>query len=209
MPARSLFRSPTLAVLLVLVLVQTGCRNKSAPETTAPQGFVAVRDADAGFAIAVPADWIQIPLPQDLDKFDEQARELSAKNDNLGPAIVQARQLLQFGGVLMAVSPDGNSRVNLTIDKTREKSLDEIATSTVKSLKDNGATDLNQENTTTAAGEAVKLTFRYPLPGRGEETVIADEVQYYGLRKGKSYVITVINGSADLANAVAASFRLR
>jgi hypothetical protein len=198
-----------LAVAVLVLLSGAACRDKSAPETTAPPGFVAVRDSKSGFAVAVPSDWTQIPLPQDIEIFDRRAQELSLSNPNLGPAIIQARQLLQYGGKVMAVSPDGNSIVNVTGDKAKEKSLTEIGRSTAKSLEENGATELVQEQASTGAGPALKFRFKYPLAGKGDTITMADEVQYYLLEGGRSWVITVINGSNDLADAVAQSFRLR
>ena len=214
MPARSVRgnRAPLTAAALTValaVVLATGCSKKTAPETVAPAGFVAVRDAGAGFAVAVPADWVQIPLTEDLDKFDETSRDLIAKNTELIPAINQARQLAQSGGELMAVSADGRSRINLTIFKAPEDSLEEIARTTVPRLEQDGATEVQQSQAPTGAGNALKLTFKYPLPGRGEEVTIANEVQYYLLKGGKSYVITVINASAEIVQAVADSFRIR
>jgi hypothetical protein len=203
-------RPVALTVVLSVVLLAGGCRDKSAPETVVPAGFVAVRDASSGFAVAVPADWIQIPLPTgDLDEFDEKSRALLARYEGLGPAINSARQILQSGGKLMAVTPDGSSRINLTIDKADEKSLEEITQKTTRLLQENGATDLQQSPATTGAGPAVKMTFKYPIPARGNETVVADEVQYYLLRGKKSIVLTVINTPPDVAEAVAGSLRLR
>ncbi|MEW6154428.1 MAG: hypothetical protein AB1673_10635 [Actinomycetota bacterium] len=204
--------SATLRVALALAvaaLVLTGCRDKSAPDTVVPAGFVAVRDADAGFAMGVPAEWLQIPLPRNLDVFNEESRKLLAVNTDLLPAINQARQVLQYGGKLMAVSADGRSRVNLTIDKAQEKDLEEIARLAVPLLEEGGATNVRQEPGTTGAGPALKLTFNYPLPARGDTVEIADEVQYYVLHKGNSVVITVINGSAELAQTIADTLRLR
>ncbi len=197
-----------LSLALIGVLTVTAC-SKEAPQTTVPAGLVAVRSAEAGFALGVPSDWVQIPLPQDLDKFDKNAIGLTNRNPRLAPAIVQARQLLQYGGKVMAVSPDGGSVVNLTIDKTKEKTLDEVAKNTVPNLEQNGASDVRQERATLPAGPAIRLTFRYPIEGQNHETVVADEVQYYVLHKGKSVVLTVINGQGDLANTVAATLRLR
>lgn len=198
----------SLALVVAALAMTAGCK-KTAPETTAPAGYVAVRDAKAGFAVAIPGDWIQIPLPQDIEIFDKKARDLQSKNANLGPAVIQARQLLQYGGKLFAVSPDGNSIVNVTADKTKEKTLAQIGQATTKSLQENGATDLAQEQTTTGAGPALKLTFKYPTQGKGDVTVVADEVQFYVLHSKKSWVITVISGAADIANTVAQTFKLR
>jgi len=206
MSARTL-GSTVLTVLLAVVAA--GCADKSAPETVAPAGFVAVRDAGAGFAVAVPADWIQIPLTNDLDDFDEKSRGLIASNEALIPAINQARQLAQSGGELMAVTADGRSRINLTVFKAPEDSLEEIARETVPRLEAEGATEIQQSQAPTGAGTALRITFKYPLPGRGEEVSIANEVQYYLLKGGKSYVITIINGSAEVVQAVADSLRIR
>jgi hypothetical protein len=195
-------------VALVLAVAATGC-NKKAPDTTVPAGFVAVRDADDGFAIGVPADWVRIPLPQDLDKFDKNAIGITNQHPRLAPAIVQARQLLQYGGKLMAVSDDGNSIVNLTTDKTKEKTLAEVAKNTVPTLETNGATEMAQEQTNLPVGPALKLTFKYPIQGQNDQTVTAQEVQYYVLHRGKSLVLTIINGPGDLPATVAGTLRLR
>jgi hypothetical protein len=202
-------RCPALAIgLVVATLTLAGC-SKEAPETTVPAGFVAVRDASTGFAVGIPSDWTRIPLPQDLDRFDRTAITLTDRNPRLAPAIIQARQLLQFGGKLMAVSPDGGSIINITSDETKEKTLAEVARNTVPSLEMNGATQVAQEETSIPAGRALRLTFKYPLEGQNHEQVIADEVQYYVLKGGKSFVLTIINGQGDLPATVARTLRLR
>ena len=194
----------TLATLLLLA----ACSQKTAPQTVAPAGFTAVRDADSGFAIAYPSEWIRIPLSDNLDEFDEKSRDLIATNVNLLPAINQARQIAQYGGKLMAVSPDGNTRINLTVDKAKEKNLEEVAKAVIPLLQEGGAQAVQQEQSRTGAGAALKLTFIYPLPGRGNETVPANEVQYYVIHEGKSFVITLINSTPEIAQSVADSFRL-
>ena len=202
-------RALTAALLLAIVVALPACRDKAAPQTTAPAGFVVVRDASAGFAMAVPADWQQVPLPGDLDEFDRKASDLQARNPRIAPAIVQARQLLQSGGRVMAVSPDGASVLNLTVDRADEKNLTEVARVTTAKLQEAGATDLVQEQTTTGAGPALKLTFKLPVEGQGGTTVTANETQYFVLHDGKSFVITLQNGTPEIANTVAASLRLR
>ena len=197
------------ALSLAMVLGLPACRDKAAPETTAPAGFVVVRDASAGFALAVPSDWQQVPLPGDLDQFDRKASELQGRNPRIAPAIVQARQLLQSGGRLMAVSPDGASVLNLTVDRADEKNLAEVGRVVPAKLQEAGATDIAQEQTTTGAGPALKLTFKLSVEGQGGSSVVANETQYFVLHKGKSFVITLQNGTPDIANAVAASLRLR
>lgn len=202
-------RSVIVALSLTVALGLPACRDKAAPQTTAPAGFVVVRDASAGFALAVPADWQQVPLPSDLDEFDRKASELSGRNPRLAPAIVQARQLLQSGGRVMAISPDGASVLNLTVDRADEKSLAEVARVTTPKLQEAGATDVAHTETTTGAGRALKLTFKLPVEGQGGETVVANETQYIVLKGGKSFVITLQNGTPEIADTVAASLRVR
>ena len=209
MLARKVRPVPSLAVLFAALLPLTACSDKKAPDTTAPAGFTVVKDNGAGFAVAIPADWIQIPLLSNIDAFDKKARELQSKNPTIGPAVIQARQLAQSGGKLMAVTADGKSIVNLTADKTKEKTLAQVGTAVSKSLIDNGASELNQEQSTTGAGPALRLTFKYPIPGDSDKPIIANEVQYYVLKGGRSYVLTFINPPADLPAAVATTFKLR
>ncbi len=209
MLARKVRPVPSLVVAFAALLTLTGCSDKKAPDTTAPPGFTVAKDDGAGFAMAVPADWVQIPLLQDIDAFDRQARELQGQNRNLGPAILQARQLAQSGGKLMAVSADGKSIINLTVDKSDEKNLTEVATAVRKSLEDNGATELSEAQATTGAGAALRLTFRYPIAGGSDTPTIADEVQYYVLKGGKSYVLTFINPPQGHPEAVAGSLKIR
>jgi hypothetical protein len=209
-PARTRFASLAVGIAFVALMVSlAACGDEEAPNTVAPSGFVVVRDASAGFAIAVPADWQQVSLKGNLDRFDREAFELTGRNPNLGPAIVQARQLLQFGGKLMAVSQDGRSLVNLTVDKADEDTLDEVAQVTSAKLTEAGATNMAQERTTTGAGPALKLTFRLRIEAPGGTEMDAEETQFVVLRDGKSYVITVQNGTPDITSAVASSFRLR
>lgn len=208
-PPRGPLRSPLVGITLLVLLTAVSCSKKTAPETTAPSGFVVVRNAGAGFAVAVPRGWQQVPLPGDLDEFDKKAGELTGRNPKLGPAVVQARQLLQQGGKLMAVSPDGTSIMNLTVDKADEKTLAEIGRVTTAALQEGGATNIAQEQTTSGAGPALKLTFRYPIEGPGGTMVEADEIQYFVLHEGKSFVITLINSPPDVAAAIAGSLRLR
>ncbi|MFP5319763.1 MAG: hypothetical protein ACLGI2_15895 [Acidimicrobiia bacterium] len=207
-PTRARLRAH-LAAAAALAVVLAGCSDKSAPDTTAPAGYKVVRNASTGFALAVPADWIEIHLTQDLDEFDERARAQTQRNDALTPAINSARQIAQSGGKFMAVSPDGNARVNLTVDEAQEETLDELAAAIVPVLQESGATEVRQDRATTGAGDALRLSFKFPLPGRGQETVVADEVQYYVIHDDKTFVLTVINGPPDLSESVAGSLRLR
>lgn len=202
---------PLVAALLVLLFAAGACRNLTAPATEVPPGFVQVSHHDSGVTLAVPGEWIQIPMPKNSNvaRFNETATDLILRDPRLVPAVNQARQVLQSGGKAFAVSEDGQMRVNVTVDKTKEKTLDQLAANVVESLEQGGAIDLVQARAPTGVGEALKLTFKFPIDAAGNETVLADEVQYYVLHDGKSYVLTVINGPPDLPDTVARSLRLR
>jgi len=208
-PTRARLRARIFAAAVAAPLVLAACSDKSAPDTTAPAGFKVVRNAGTGFALAVPSDWLEIHLTQDLDEFDKRARAQTQRNDALIPAVNSARQIAQSGGKFMAVSPDGSARVNLTVDKAREETLEELAAAIVPVLEENGGTEVRQEQATTGAGPGLRLRFKFPLPGRDNELVIADEDQYYVINDGKTFVLTVINGAPDLGGNVAGSLRLR
>ena len=209
MLARKVRPVPSLVAALAALLALTACSDKKAPDTTAPAGYSVVKDDGAGFAVAVPSDWIQIPLLDSIDEFDKRAQQLQAQNRAIGPAVILARQLSQSGGELLAVSADGKSLVNLTVDKTKEKTLDQIGATVSKSLAANGATDIAQAPATTGAGPAVRLTFKYPFPETAENPQLANEVQYIVLKGGRSYVLTFINPPNEVPEAVAGSFKLR
>lgn len=208
-PTRARLRARFIAAAVAVPLVLAGCSDKSAPNTTAPAGFKVVRNAGTGFALAVPSDWVEIHLTQDLDDFDDRARAQTQRNDALIPAVNSARQIAQSGGKFMAVSPDGNARVNLTVDDAQEETLDELATAIVPVLEESGATEVRQDRAETGAGPALRLAFKFPLPGRANETMVADEIQYYVIHDDKTFVLTVINGAPDLGQSVAGSLRLR
>ena len=208
-PTRARLRVRFVAAAVAAPLVLAACSDKSAPNTTAPAGFKVVRNAGTGFALAVPSDWIEIHLTQDLDDFDKRSRAQIQRNEALIPAVNSARQIAQSGGKFMAVSPDGNARVNLTVDEAQEETLDELAGAIVPVLEESGATDVRQDRADTGAGPALRLMFKFPLPGRNNDVVVADEVQYYVIHDDKTFVLTVINGGVDLGDSVAGSLRLR
>lgn len=200
-----------MAPIILLSVALTACSNgKSAPSTTAPPGFTVMSSAKDGFALAVPSDWTAIPLSESPVVFDKDANRLRLANPKLASILNQARVLGQSGGKFMAVTPDGTGNVNLTVDKPKEKTLDEIVTNAVAALKspDNGATNIAQERTTLAGKPAMKLTFRIPVI-TDAGTIPTDEIQHYLLQDKSAYILTVAAVPADVAAAIASSLRLR
>jgi len=182
--------------------------DKAAPTTTAPQGFSVMSSAKAGFALAVPSDWTAIPLNNSPAVFDKDANRIRSGNPKLASILNQARVLGQSGGIFMAVTPDGAGNANLTADKPKEKTIQDIVTASVAGLKDLGATNVAQTPATLAGKPAVKVTFRLPVE-TDAGTVPTDEIQHYMLDGKKAYILTVAATPADVAEAIASSLRLR
>jgi hypothetical protein len=197
------------AALSVLFLTLVGCGSDSAaPTTTAPDGFTVVSDAKEGYAVAVPADWTRIPLSNNPAVFDKDANALRLANPKLASILNQARVLGQSGGKFMAVTPDGTGSANLTVDKPKEKTLDEIVRNSVAALQNLQATNIAQEPTTLSGKPAVKVTFRLPVDTDAGR-IPTDEVQHYLLDGKKAYILSVLATPAPVASAIASSLRLR
>ncbi|HEX7277439.1 MAG TPA: hypothetical protein VF244_08710 [Acidimicrobiales bacterium] len=200
---------PALAAVIVPLVLLAGCgSDPKAPDTEAPAGFTVFKEDDAGFAIAVPANWQEIEMTEELSEFNSKANELRRQNPNLSTAIVLARIVAQAGGKLFAVDPEGTSSMNLTVGKAREKSLDEVMATIRPALTKAGATDLSEEGVNLPAGPAMRLRFKSPLQ-TDDGQVILDEVQYYLLKDGKLTILTVASPDSALAATVAETLRIR
>jgi len=197
------------AVAILLLLAGVACSSKpTAPSTTAPAGYTVMSDAKEGFAVAVPSDWTRIPLSLNPDVFNKNANALRLANPKLASILNQARVLGQSGGKFMAVTPDGTGSVNLTADKPKEKTVEEIVTNSVTGLKNFGATNIAQEPSTLAGKPAVKVTFRLPVE-TDAGTVPTDEIQHYLLQDKKAFILTVSAVPPEVAAAISDSLRLR
>ena len=201
--------TPAAAVALILMFTTVACGgDEKAPETTAPAGFTVASSDKEGFALAVPSDWTQIPLVVNPADFDKTANALRLENPKLASILNQARVLGQAGGKFMAVAKDGVANVNLTVDKPKEKTVEEIVTNSIEELKKFQATGFNQEPATLNGKPAIKLTFRLPVE-TDDGTVPTDEVQYYLLDDNKAYILTVAAASPEVASAISDSLRIR
>lgn len=192
---------------MILTLVACGDDPK-APTIAAPAGYTVAANDKEGFALAVPSDWTVIPLSINPADFDPEANRLRLANPALASILNQARKLGQSGGLFMAVTPDGKGSVNLTADKPKEKSLDEVVTASVAGLTDFGATNIAREPATLSGKPAVKLAFRIPVE-TDDGTVPTDEVQHYLLEGGRAFILTVAAAPAEVASAIAGSFKVR
>ncbi len=192
---------------MALVLGACGDDPK-APATTAPEGFTVMSDDKEGFALAVPSDWTRIPLSGDPDVFNKTANTLRLANPKLASILNQARILGQSGGKFMAVRPDGEASVNLTVDNPKEMTLEEIVRNSIAALQTFQATNIQQENTTLAGKPAIKLTFRIPVE-TDNGLVPTDETQHYILDGDKAYILSILAAPPEVTSAMVSSFRLR
>ena len=195
--------------VVVMALVSVACSgDKKAPTTTAPAGFSVMSDAKEGFALAVPSDWTRIPLTPKVNDFNQTANTLRLQNPKLASILNQARLLGQSGGKFMAVNKEGEASVNLTVDKPKEKNLDEIVRNSVAGLSNVQATNIKQEAGTLDGKPSVKLTFRLPVE-TDAGVVQTDEVQHYLLVHKKAYILSLLATPPNVADTVASSLRLR
>jgi hypothetical protein len=196
-------------MMCVLAVALVACSDdKKAPTTTAPAGFTVMSDADEGFALAVPSDWTAIPLSNNPAEFDQDANRLRAENPKLASILNQARVLGQSGGIFMAVTPDGTGSVNLTADKPKEKTLEEIVRASVTALEGIGASNIRRESSTLDGKPSMKVSLRVPVQTDAGE-IPTDEVQHYLLEDGKAFILTVAAAPAPVGDAIAASLRIR
>jgi len=197
-----------LAVALGLLVGPACGGTPPAPTTTGPPGYQVLSDAPFGFAVAVPSGWIRIPLSTDPDVFDSKANALRSEHPGLAEAIVLARIIANASGQLMAAAPDGGASVNLTAAKAPEKDLDDASRKIIAAHLQNGATEPVAARLTVAGEPALRLTFKAPVE-TDEGTVTTEEVQFIFLREGSAYILTVMNAGPEVADAIAASLRLR
>jgi hypothetical protein len=196
------------AALCLMVLAMAACSDPKAPTITPPAGYTAASNDKAGFAVAVPADWTQIPLAVNPADFDKDANALRLANPKLASILNQARVLGQSGGLFMAVAKDGVANVNLTADKPDQKTVEAVVTASVEALKGVQATNFAQEAATLSGKPAIRLAFRIPV-ATDAGTVPTESIQYYMLDNGKAYILTVAAASAEVASTVAGSFKVR
>ncbi|HEV2759662.1 MAG TPA: hypothetical protein VGV86_08870, partial [Acidimicrobiales bacterium] len=102
----------------------------------------------------------------------------------------------------------GVANVNLTADKPKEKTVDEIVTNSIEGLKSFEASNIAQEQATLSGKPAVRLSFRLPVD-TDEGRIPTDEIQHYLLEDEKAYILTVAAAPPPVASAIAGSLRLR
>ena len=184
-----------LAVVGLGLLV--GCAREDGPDQLTapppPAGFSRV--VGTGFTIDMPAAWRQPAL--DAAAFDQTASALRQQNPQLARAVEEARTAARSGGGVFAIDPADGSTVNLIVTATDGRKLDAVVAQAAAELRQVGAESLRQETVALAGHPAARL--RFTLPVRGESgTVAVPEVQYYVVRAGRLYILTLFGTSPSL-----------
>ena len=190
-------------VALGSLALLAGCSSeKQPPKTTAPAGFTVYGDGKNGFAIAYPSEWRRVPLADDLDVYNRTANSMRLENPKLADALVIGRSVALSGGAFMAVDNEGTSIANLTVDKAKEKTVEEVARKVTEALLAKGATEVTATNVTVAGTPAIRLSYKLPVT-TDAGTVTTSQTQYYVLKSGKTYILTVIGDDPALPNTIA------
>ncbi|HEX2272562.1 MAG TPA: hypothetical protein VHG90_01670 [Acidimicrobiales bacterium] len=203
-------RRPRWLVTVVAILAAVvGCGSDDEPaarslDAAPPPGFTVVSDTNAGFAIGVPESWRRLPL--DLGSFDAAADQIRQQSDKVGTALTQLKSVVRNGANLAAVDPATGSTVNLIV-LPADSEPDEIATQAAIQLRGTGATELKKEDVTVDGVAAVRQSFLLPFPNDAGGVVQLRESQYYVVRRGKAYILTLVGESADL-DRIATSLQL-
>lgn len=172
---------------------------KPAPTITPPPGFTVVSSDKAGFAIAVPDDWIRLPL-NGLAAYDGAAEKIQAQNPAVKDALDTGRTLIGRGVELFALDPadNGATSANLLVRETPEDETLEVASKqSVDLLTERGATGIQREYTQLGGVEATKISFTIPVQTADHGTRNVETTQYIALSDGKSYVLTLAGTGPD------------
>jgi hypothetical protein len=179
--------------------------DKPSPALTGPPPAAGyTRVIGEGFTIDMPAGWQQPAL--DPKAFEQTAAALRAKNPQLADALEAVRSRVGTESRLFAIDPSDGSSVNLVVVRSGGRDLDDIATQATRDLQRVGITDVSEERVNVGQRPAVRLDFS--LTVRGEAgTLAVPERQFYVLRSGRLFILTLFGGSPSLA-PVAESLRI-
>ncbi|MDQ4134379.1 MAG: hypothetical protein M3179_14525 [Actinomycetota bacterium] len=209
-----LTRTTAWALVLLMTGFLAACGSNDdeegpAPALTPPAGFTVVSSGKAGFAIAVPDDWIRLPL-NGLAAYDEAAEKIQAQNPAVKDALDTGRTLIGRGVELFALDPtdNGATSANLLVRETPEDETLEVASKqSVDLLAQRSATGIQREYTQLGGVEATKISFTIPVQTADHGTRNVETTQYIALSNGKSYVLTLAGTGPD-REAIVQSLRL-
>ncbi|MGV3759486.1 MAG: hypothetical protein ACO1PW_08085 [Actinomycetota bacterium] len=229
---RALRHLRALAVVLALSFVAAACGDEAdddplGGDTTTTEGTADDGDRDGddgddsaglpdgwqviegeGVAIAVPGDWIDVPL-EELEMGSEDFRELMPDADEA--LINQAAQVVQQGGVLLSFGPpvdDFTDNLNI-LELPVSAELDELEREAELGMQAMNADLLSLDRVELPVGEAVRV--RYSAEFQSPDGPFTVEgVQFYVPLEGVTYVLTVSTSTDPdaIADDMATSFEV-
>lgn len=167
-------------------------------EQRVPPGYVEVEDAEAGVAVAVPANW---QIPRNAELLQQQADAVREQDPRLAEILVAAKTLISQAKIF-ALHPEGAASFNLLVKKAEGVSLDNLPGPAVAELRRRGATVQSQERTTLGGVAAVKITMKSPFTAG----TTVDQAQYYAAKDGKTFILT-FTGSDPALEVIVKSVR--
>ena len=198
-----------VALVLALMLGVAGCNGSGSDagrdrsgrtEQRVPAGYIDVKDAEMGFALAIPRDWQQVPL--NAETLKQQADAVRAQHPELADSLESAQSLVGPGR-LFAIHPDGLSNVNVIVNDAQGASVEDLVGPAADELRTRGGEVQSQERTTVGGEPAVKTAVRFRVT---PETTV-DAVQYYVVKRGRVFVLT-LTGRDPALDIIPKSLRL-
>ena len=202
-------RWSVVAVMVAVAACLVACGSddgepRRALDKSAPPGATVVSDDGAGFAVAVPTSWKQMPL--ELSGFDQEAEAVRASSDKVGTGLVQLKSTVRDGANLAAIDPSTGATVNLKVLPAADDEFDKTVDQIVQLLRANGATGIRREKSTADGVPAARLQFRQRLPGEvGAVDVTTNQVIVR--RRDHEFILTVSGDSPD-AETILGSLQL-
>lgn len=196
-----------VGVLLLLggvVAVLGGDSDDDEPASTpvespdAPSSFQRFTDPDGQFSLELHPDWIPVPLRGDIEGAGTRAApddpERAAALDAMIGTVPRQVVFIAADGERLG-SPRFVPNINLIPIPREGASLEEVEASAPESVAAFGATGARVTRTTTASGEALRMTYRFDTDGplRGVEGI-----QYYLFTPDTVWVLTMT--SDDMAD---------
>ena len=162
--------------------------------------------ADKKFAVTLPDGWTRIDVSaNDLDALLAAA---GASNPALADAYsAQIKAMLAAGLVLFAFGPDPSqgTNVNILVTPSFGVSLDLLEQANLAQIKPLADGEITTERVALPAGPAVHL--RYAIAAAGQPVSPSID-QYFLVTDSAQYIVSVTNGEAGDAAAMAQSIEL-
>ena len=138
-----------------------------------PGDWRTVRDTAAGFSVALPDGWTDVPL--DAGTMDRLLNEARRADPEFGASLdYQARQAAAAGGRLLAFETDRGGALNMTVmtSDSGGATLGDVQRDMTAELAALGVADISQERVTLPAGPAFRLTYDVRVGGIGVRQVV-------------------------------------